>query len=141
MERIYEGYVISDDKSLVDVDRAHDMLLTTYWADKRPREVTEAAIAHSGCYGIYHEGVQVGFARIISDYSTTWYLADVVIDKAHRGKGLGKQLIDFITTHEANKGLMGLLITRDAHGLYESYGGFIKDPEIFMIRRPERKPE
>ena len=74
---------------------------------------------------------QVGFARVITDYSTTYYICDVIIDKEHRGKGLGKSLIKFITEDSDYKNLYALLVTGDAHGLYQQYG-FERNADKFM---------
>ena len=125
-----EGYFISDDKSLLQLDRVCGMLSTTYWAKDRPKADIEKSIEHALCFGVYQNGVQVGFARCITDYATTYYLCDVVIDEAHRGQGLGKALVKYITEHECLAGAMGILGTRDAHGLYEKYG-FICDDGMY----------
>ena len=124
------NYILSDDKSLIQLDRVCEMLSTSYWAKERPKEVNAKAIEFSHCFGVYQDGVQVGFARCITDYATTYYLCDVIIDEAHRGKGLGKALVKYITEHESLAGAMGVLGTRDAHGLYEQYG-FICDDGMY----------
>lgn len=126
------GYYISKDKSKLQLDMVKDLLKQTYWAAERPEETIIKSIQNSICYGIFeNNGTQVGFARIITDYATTYYLCDVIIDKKHRGKGLGKALIEFITNDVDLKNLRGLLLTKDAHGLYKQYG-FERDTEKFM---------
>jgi GNAT superfamily N-acetyltransferase len=69
----------------------------------------------------------------VTDFATIYYLCDVVIDKAYRGRGLGKALVHFIVEYERIKNLLGLLHTDDAHGLYAQYG-FAKDPVKSMIK-------
>ncbi|WP_238916373.1 GNAT family N-acetyltransferase [Clostridium sp. YIM B02555] len=126
------GYYISKDKSKLQMDMIKNLLKQTYWAADRPEETIIKSIQNSICYGIFkNNGTQVGFARIITDYATTYYLCDVIIDKEHRGKGLGKVLIEFITNDVDLKNLRGLLLTKDAHGLYKQYG-FERDTEKFM---------
>lgn len=114
--RILEG---AENMRLDDIVR---LLRTTYWAGQRPVEKIEASLRHSSCFGIWLEDEQklAGFARVISDYATTYYLCDVIIDEAYRGRGLGKALLAHITAKYA--GLRGLLVTRDAHGLYAKFG-------------------
>ena len=114
--RIIEG---AENMRLDDVVR---LLRATYWANQRPAEKIEASLRHSACYGVWldEEEKLVGFARVITDYATTYYLCDVIIDEAYRGKGLGKALLSHITAKYA--GLRGLLLTRDAHGLYRQFG-------------------
>ena len=112
------------------------LLRMTYWAANRPAETIEKSMRHSACFGIRAEGEErlIGFARVVSDYATTWYLADVIIDPAYRGKGLGKALVSHITAKFS--GLRGLLLTRDAHGLYAQYG-FASAGDRAMTRTPQ----
>ena len=99
------------------------LLRCTYWADQRPVEQIEKSVRNSSCYGVYlEEAGFVGFARVISDYATTYYLCDVVIDPAYRHRGLGTALVSHILSLPEYAGLRGFLVTRDAHGLYEKFG-------------------
>jgi len=99
------------------------LLHFTYWADHRSKEVTEISIRNSKCYGILGDGYKlIGFARVITDYATTYYLCDVVIDPEWRHRGLGTALISFIENSPEYQGLKGFLITRSAHKLYERFG-------------------
>ena len=115
-------YKILEDAENMRLDDIVRLLRTTYWAGQRPVEKIEASLRHSACYGVWLEDEQklAGFARVITDYATTYYLCDVIIDEAYRGKGLGKALLSHITA--AYAGLQGLLLTRDAHGLYRQFG-------------------
>ena len=135
MERIFNQYVISTDKTLLSIDIVQDFLARSYWANKRPPEVIKKSIENSICFGIYEEKNQVGFARVVTDYATVFWIADVFIDERHRGQGLGKELVRSILETEAVQGLLGILMTSDAHGLYEQFG-FITVPDKAMVRRP-----
>jgi GNAT superfamily N-acetyltransferase len=85
--------------------------------------VVAKAIAKSLSFGLYLDGVQVGFARVISDYVTYAYLADVYIEEPHRGKGLAQQLLRAVLAHPDLQGLRRWMLgTRDAHGLYRKAG-------------------
>ena len=130
--RIVEG---KENIELCDVVR---LLRTTYWAEKRPAEVIERAMQNSACYGIRLEGVDglAAFARVITDYATTFYLCDVVVDSACRGRGLGKALLGHILSRPEYKGLRGFLITRDAHGFYRPLG-FETINDRVMVRPPQ----
>jgi GNAT superfamily N-acetyltransferase len=136
MKYIQGDYFISDDKSSLSIEKIQDLLSKSYWANTRPLETIELSIKNSICYGVYFENKQVGFARVLTDYATVYWLCDVLIDEEHRGKGLGKQLIECIVKSEELKDLRAILRTRDAHGLYEQFG-FVKDGEHFMVRSPE----
>jgi predicted GNAT family N-acyltransferase len=127
-----KGCYISKDKSKLQIENIKTLLKQTYWAADRQEVTIAKAIKNSICYGIFDNcNNQVGFARVITDYATAYYLCDVIINKEYRGKGLGKSIIEFITNDSELKSLRGLLITKDAHGLYEQYG-FERDAEKFM---------
>lgn len=131
----FEGYTINTDKSLVSVDQVKEFLSDSYWASERSKELIVKAIMNSFCYGVYHEDELVGFARVVSDYATMFWICDVYIDKNHRVKGLGKKLIQCIIETPEFKNIRGYLVTRDAHGLYEQFG-FERIESRFMTRTP-----
>ncbi|MED5019422.1 GNAT family N-acetyltransferase [Paenibacillus chibensis] len=127
-------FLVSDRKELLQLDRIAALLRDSYWAQNRPVEIIEASIANSICFGVYDKSVQIGFARVVTDLVTVYYLCDVIIDEAYRGRGLGKVLVEAITNDERFARLHGLLVTADAHGLYEQYG-FVRDPERTLRRK------
>lgn len=115
-------YIISTEKALLSIERVTELLHQSYWACQRPIETIAKSIENSYCYGIYYNNFLIGFARLVSDYATMYWLCDVIIDENHRGKGLGKKLISLIVESDEFKGLRGILATKDAHGLYQQYG-------------------
>lgn len=135
METQVNQYLLSDDKTKLQPQRIQALLRDTYWAKDRSLEVVETSIEHSLCIGVYHEGLQIGFARCVTDYCSIYWLCDVIIDPTYRGEGLGKALMEFIVAHETLKPLQGILATNDAHGLYAQYG--FRSSENFMRKRPE----
>lgn len=140
MERQIGTALISDDKSLLQIERICALLKTSYWAGERSRETIARSIEHSLCFGVYQNGEQVGFARCVTDYATMFWLADVILDERVRGQGLGKALVDFIVSHEQLQGLVGTLATRDAQGLYQRFGFDPIDARYYRKRMPP-KPE
>jgi GNAT superfamily N-acetyltransferase len=136
MDFIYGEYLISDNKDLLDLPTIKGFLARSYWANKRSDERIMKSIDSSIGFGIYKEEKQVGFARIVTDDSTMYWLCDVYIHEEYRGQGLGKKLIEVIKQSDRFKDLMGLLVTRDAHELYEQYQ-FNRNSERFMIRLPD----
>ena len=117
------GYVISDDRSLLDMTLVHDLLADAYWAVGRPREQTERSWANCLCFGIYApDGSQVGSGRVLTDYTFRAHLADIFIIPAVRGLGLGKSLVETILAHpELATVSKWTLATSDAQGLYAQY--------------------
>ena len=115
--RIVEGV------NQINPDEVVRLLKTTYWANKRSEEQIRKSMHNSSCYGVYLDDEQklVGFARVITDFATTYYLADVIIDQNYRHRGLGKALVSYIVSLPEYAGLRGILLTKDAHGLYENH--------------------
>jgi len=132
------AYLLSFDKERLQLDVIeHFLSQQSYWAQNRPLAVIKTSIQHSVCLGIYHHGRQVAFARLVTDQSTFAWLADVVVDADQRGQGLGKWLVQAACKYadRLNIELM-ILSTRDAQGLYETYGGFqpLYDPKKWLQR-------
>lgn len=138
MEIQHRHYVISDDKTRIDKELVLGFLGRSYWANKRPGERTVKAIETSYCLGVYDENGQVGFARVVSDYATIYYICDVFVKEEHRGRGIGKKLVETIVSAEPFQGMTGLLGTLDAHGLYEQFG-FVREPDRYLKRLPQAR--
>jgi GNAT superfamily N-acetyltransferase len=132
-------YSISADKALLDIPVIHAYLSgSSYWARGRSLETVTRSIEHSLCFGVFlPDGTQVGFARVVTDCSTFAWLCDVFILEEHRGRGLGKRLVEAVVSHPPrahNKRIH--LATSNARELYERYGGFVPlaHPEKWMER-------
>ena len=128
-------FTISTDPSKLDVDAIHRFLSTeAYWCLNIPKEKVQLSIEHSLCFGVYLQGKQIGFARVISDYSTIAYLGDVYVLDAYRGQGISKWLMETIMSHPNLQGLRRwILLTGDAHGLYRQFGWTeLADPSKWM---------
>jgi hypothetical protein len=145
-------FLISTDRERMQLDVVHGFLTNSYWAKGISREVVERSIEHSLCFGIYDESstsarearngesMQVGFARVVSDFATVAYLGDVFILESHRRRGLSKWLMECITQHPDLQNLRRwILLTRDAHGLYSQFGfAPLRAPERYMeLHRPD----
>ncbi len=116
-------FLISTDRSKLDVDVIHRFLARSYWAEGIPRETVMRSIENSLCFGVYDNARQIGFARVISDFATYAYLADVFILEPYRERGLGKELMASIMAHPDLQGLRRWSLgTRDAQGLYAQFG-------------------
>lgn len=132
-------YYVCEDKSRIRPQRVWELLQQSYWADKRSLEKIALAMEHSLCFGVFDDTTEemVGFARVITDFATTWYLCDVIVDGPHRHRGIGKMLTAHITQDPRIKDIFGMLLTRDAHGLYEKVGFRTKE-NIYMGRDGKR---
>jgi len=116
-------FLISTDRSKLDVEVIHKFLGRSYWAEGIPRETVMRSIENSLCFGVYDNARQIGFARVISDFATYAYVADVFILEPYRERGLGKELMASIMAHPDLQGLRRWSLgTRDAQGLYAQFG-------------------
>lgn len=137
-------YEIDTDPLRLDIDLTHKFLSeSTYWAKGRPIGVVQRSIEHSMPFGIYCSQEQVGFARVITDYATFAWIADVFVVSEHRGKGLSKWLMETILSHPELQGFRRwVLATKDAQCLYEKFGfAPLRLPERWMERPGENVVE
>jgi GNAT superfamily N-acetyltransferase len=132
-------FIISTDPARLDLELIHAFLsASSYWARGRPSEVIKRSIEHSLTFGIYtgEQRQQVGFARVITDYATFAWMADVFVLEEFRGRGLATWLVEVILRHPDLQGFRRwLLATRDAHDFYRRFGfDDLKRPERWMER-------
>lgn len=135
IEITFGDFTITTDKSKMDVVAIHDFLSNhSGWSDNIPFERVKASIDHSLNFGVFHKAKQIGFARVISDFSTIAYLGDIYVLETFRGQGLSKKLMDAIMNHPNLQGLRRwILLTSTADWLYEKYGfKKVPQPEIYM---------
>uniref|UniRef100_A0A942SZN8 GNAT family N-acetyltransferase n=1 Tax=Neobacillus citreus TaxID=2833578 RepID=A0A942SZN8_9BACI len=127
----------TDDPADIDPAVVHAWLTErSYWARGRTLATQEAAMAGSRCYGVVGaDGRLLAFARVVTDGVTFGWLADVFVDPAVRGHGVGKVLVQGVVADLAPLGLKRIaLSTADAHGLYEQVGfRALPDPEHWMV--------
>jgi N-acetylglutamate synthase-like GNAT family acetyltransferase len=136
-----DDLIISDDKNKLDVELIHKFLTTSYWAEGRTIEEVKKSIEHSICFGVYKDGKQIGFARVVSDLTIIAYLMDVFIVEEYRGKGFSKLLLKKNFNDVGFKGVKKwILTTKDAHSLYASFGfEKLKNPDRLMEKAVLRK--
>lgn len=139
---VIDGYDISADAHRLDLDAIHAYLTRSYWAARIPRATVELAARNSVCIGAYETatGVQVGFARVVTDHATFAYVCDVYVLEGHRGRGISKAMMRSIMAHPAIGGARRVMLaTRDAHDLYSRFGFRVapSDSSLMQIVRPD----
>ena len=127
MEQNIEKYVLTNDSHYIlqHIQDVEHLLKQTYWANHRDVETIRASIENSLCFAITDKKADrvIAFARAITDFTTVYYLADVIVDEEYRKQGLGKRIVSWITEQEPQlKKPHGVLLTKDAHELYTKYG-------------------
>ena len=138
-------YVISTDRARLDIEAVHDYLAaSSYWAQGRTLETVRRSIDNSLPFGLYLDERLIGFARVVTDYATFAWLADVYVLEEFRGEGLGKWLVGVVLAHpELRRLRRWMLATHDAHELYRRFGFAEPEPGVLMEirnRGPEGEP-
>ena len=135
IEQSFGEFKISNDKRLLNPELIHHFLKESYWAKDMPFEILQTAIENSFCIGIYHKAEQIGFGRLITDFATYGYLADVFVLEPFQGKGLSKKFMNYVMGLDFVKLFRRFSLgTKDAHGLYAQYG-------FTSLRSPDRMME
>jgi GNAT superfamily N-acetyltransferase len=140
MSALAPGYELTDDPARIDAAAAHAYLTRSYWSPGIPLETVAHAIAHSLTVAVFHAGEQVAMARLVTDYATMAYLADVYVLEEHRGQGLSKAMLAHLHARPDLQGLRRwILFTQDAQGLYAQHEWKqYPYPERLMVRdRPD----
>jgi GNAT superfamily N-acetyltransferase len=140
------AFVVTTDPGRFDRVAIHAFLAHSYWAEGNPRAIVDRSIEGSLSFGLFEGARQIGFARAVTDRATFAYLADVYVLESHRGRGLGRWLVECVTAHPDLQGLRRqILVTRDAHELYRPFGfEALRAPERHMekvLPHPYRRPE
>ncbi len=117
-----DDYQIHDEHKMIQLSKVESLLRKSYWANERDIETIKVSIENSICFSLFHDEKQVGFGRIVTDFATVAYIADVIIDPEHRGKGLGKWLVETMINDPRWINKFQFLVTDDAHTLYEKFG-------------------
>ena len=126
-------YAIKTGFDNMDLQWVTKTLQATYWADDRSDETIEKSMRNSCCYGIFDADRQIAFCRVITDFATTYYLCDVIVEESLRKIGIGSILINSVTSAPQFASLRGILGTKDAHRFYEKFV-FEKNDKLFMQR-------
>ena len=125
---------ISTDKEILDIELIHDFISNSYWGKGRTKEQTVKGINNSMNFGVYVHNKQIGYARVVTDYTFFAYLFDVFLVKSERGKGYATKLMDNIFKNTALKDVRNWkLSTFDAHSFYRKKGfDSLNDPDKIM---------
>jgi GNAT superfamily N-acetyltransferase len=136
----YNEFTITTDKAMLQPEAVHSWLSSkSYWAKNIPYERVKISFDNSFCIGALKDGVQIAYARLVTDYASFAYLADVYVEETYRGLGLSKKMMNILLGLDWVRSLRRIMLaTVDAKGLYIQYGfSAPKFPERLMeINRP-----
>ncbi len=134
----FNDFTITTDQTRFDLELIHSVLTKLPWAEGIALEVVKHAMQHSLAFGVFQGISQVGYARVVTDFTRTAWLADVFILESHRGQGLSKFFVKTILEHPRLQTVKWLLTTDDAHELYRQFGFSEIDATKFMLRQPNK---
>ena len=130
------GLVISHDPTDLDFATTSALLKASYWGGDRTDEVHLKAFSNSVCSIATIEGRQVGFGRASGDRTLFARISDVIVWPEHRGKGIGKAIVQSLLEHPDLATVSAWsLNTADAHGLYKQFGFAPVDGNTMELRR------
>lgn len=136
----FNDYTFTVDKKRLNLDYLYNLLcVPSRYSTGLPPERLPIVVENSLCFSVFYQGNQIGFARVITDYSEFASLWDLFIDDAHRGKGVGQALLKYIFEHPRLRGVFRwFLMTEDAHGLYQKFDfkTEVYNPYIMMKVNP-----
>lgn len=120
----FGDYTLTADKQRVDLQYVYNLLcLPSQYSTGLPAERFPLVIQNSVCFCVFYEGKQIGFTRVITDFTEFASIWDVFINEEHRRKGIGKAMMKYVQEHPCLKGIFRwFLMTEDAHGLYQKFG-------------------
>ncbi|WP_415888882.1 GNAT family N-acetyltransferase [Neptuniibacter sp. SY11_33] len=133
MKYVKGGFQIYDEREKVQLESVQALLKQSYWANARSLNVVKTSIENSVCFSLYKGDEQIGFARVVTDFASVAYLADVIIDEHYRHQGLGKWLTEVMVNDPRWNDKFKFLVTDDAHGLYTRLG-FIGSEKLMSTR-------
>lgn len=132
---------VGGDPLRLDLPFVVNNLLNSYWGGWRSHDIVTESIRNSICFGLWKHAAanknhdeQVGFARVVTDYATFSWLADVFIAPAHQKKGLGRFFLNTLIAHDSIARRACYLSTRDAHEFYAKFG-FMRQGDSNVMRR------
>lgn len=129
-----DNLILSSDKNKLDITYLHEQLSSFYWAENISLPRLKRSIFHSVCYGLYEHMNQLGFARVVTDFSQEAILCDVFIDRHHQHRGLGTFLLKNVLKSPITEDCFRwVLLTRDAHSFYEKLGFAQSDLAMFRL--------
>jgi len=135
-----DNFLITTDPATFDLDTVHAYLTRSYWKRGVPKEYVVQSVKNSFCFGLFDNSEQIGFARVITDYTDFAYLSDIFVLEAYQGHRLGSWLLESIISCPRLQGVRNfILATRDAHPFYRQFGfQELDQPERWMIKCYEK---
>lgn len=143
MTEVQKDIYFSNKGKDMDLDLIYNFIKNSYWGKLRTFEEQKKAVENTLNFGLFHNGKQIAFARVMTDYVFFAYILDVFVIEDYRGNGYSKLLMKHILNNESIKKVdKWILATQDAHSLYAKFGfESIKNPTMLMEKMSDRAKE
>ncbi len=143
MIKVEEDIYFSSKTEDMDLDMIFNFVKNSYWGSLRSYDEQKIALENSINFGLFKNGKQIAYSRVMTDMIFFAYLLDVFVVDEEQGNGYGQLLMDKILNYPSLKRIdKWMLATRDAHSLYEKFGfEVVKSPEKLMDRMSDRAKE
>ena len=135
-----QDFVLTNELSEQQYEQLLDLFSKEWWTKGRTRQDVNAVL--SGCS--FYIGIAdrvtdqlVGFARVLTDYYKYAYIYDVIVDEGHRGRGVGRLILENIIKHPRLCDIKNLELTcADKHIPFYEQFGFSRDyGDSYPMRR------
>lgn len=103
------------------------------WWPERTKDGIRKLLSHGIVVGAWQDKQLIGFCRAVSDGVYRAYVEDVVVLGAHRGQGIGRQLIDKMMKELGSIEMVSLFCSAKLSEYYEK-SGFKPTGQIVMHR-------
>lgn len=133
------GYAFSFDHGKLQRAVVHGFIASSYWSPNIRYDVLNKALNRSVVLGVYDDesDSQVGVARVVTDYASFAWICDVFVDEDHRGRGIGKRMMQELLAHPDLQTIRRWTLgTRDAHAFYSQFGFVRANAESLMEYKP-----
>lgn len=140
MIEVQKDVFFSADKKDMDLELIFNFVHNSYWGKGRTFEEQNIAMQNTLNFGLFQDGNQIAYTRVMTDKMFFAYLLDFFVLDDYQGKGIGKLLMTSVLDFPILKNIdKWMLATSDAHELYAKFGfEAVKDPSKLMDKMSER---
>ena len=118
MIEVKKDIFFSSDFNDMDLKLIYSFVKNSYWGNTRTFEEQKTASNNTINFGLFHNGSQIAYARVMTDKIFFAYLLDVFVIEGYQGKGHSKLLINNILNFPELKNIdKWMLATKDAQQL------------------------
>ena len=129
--------------SCQQIEQLWQMYQAEWWSREREIEDVRRAVQHSDLIFAFcnsETGRLAAFARVLTDYVYKAVIFDVIVDRPHRATGIGRLLLEAITSHPALLFVehMELYCRPELVAFYRKWGFTAGLDEICFMRKKQK---